>query len=512
MPFSNFWFAAVILLAGLTPVISTSHEDYNESLRVKPLPNGKQLISFDFKIRTAMWGTSSIPMEETQHYRLFPLPLAQLLQQHDISELHLTLNAGKWNQAQWGHQDVASTAGGAELWAWISMSDSDEDLTSKWQALTNGLSGLFCASLGSLDHRRATRPRAGFRPVGLLLDDRKHDLMHAMLPSEGVCTENLTPFVKMLPCKTRSGIASLLNPHRIFDTDWHGLSIQVYSPQQGTLELELTVHAVMDPVRLSLHGLKDWSFSSIFGGAISQTCLAASSAWVKVHSPIHDPFSVIPRPSIAVEGVSAYNLSIENVPLDIRVNYQNPYVEYGFSTQAPLPIHRVLHGGLGDGTLAVHIHNSHSAPLDVLWVESLPWFIVLYLHTLSLRVNGIEKGNLFQLISYETPNDNSQSSTLFEALIHLPAKSTVEIQLNIHKSSILYTEHPPDASRGWDLPPAIFFLPGGEKIYTTTLLAELPTPDFSMPYNVIIMTSTLLALFFGSVMNTVTRSFGWIPS
>lgn len=35
------------------------------------------------------------------------------------------------------------------------------------------------------------------------------------------------------------------------------------------------------------------------------------------------------------------------------------------------------------------------------------------------------------------------------------------------------------------------------RIYTSNVLVDLPTPDFSMPYNVIIMTSTLLALFFG---------------
>lgn len=95
--------------------------------------------------------------------------------------------------------------------------------------------------------------------------------------------------------------------------------------------------------------------------------------------------------------------------------------------------------------------------------------------------------------------------------MQIPPQSTVHISVDIGKASILYTEHPPDASRGWDLPPAIFTLPGRTRVYTSNLLAELPTPDFSMPYNVIIMTSTLVALFFGSVLNTVTRSFGWIP-
>ena len=41
----------------------------------------------------------------------------------------------------------------------------------------------------------------------------------------------------------------------------------------------------------------------------------------------------------------------------------------------------------------------------------------------------------------------------------------------------------------------------GERFYTESLLIRLPTPDFSMPYNVITLTCTVLALFFGSAFN-----------
>lgn len=48
------------------------------------------------------------------------------------------------------------------------------------------------------------------------------------------------------------------------------------------------------------------------------------------------------------------------------------------------------------------------------------------------------------------------------------------------------------------------------RLYTSKLLVDLPTPDFSMPYNVIIMTSTLIALFFGSIVNLGVRRWGII--
>ena len=48
---------------------------------------------------------------------------------------------------------------------------------------------------------------------------------------------------------------------------------------------------------------------------------------------------------------------------------------------------------------------------------------------------------------------------------------------------------------------------GPLRIFTSNLLLTLPTPDFSMPYNVITLTSTILALFFGSVFNFLTKRF-----
>jgi phosphatidylinositol glycan class T len=43
------------------------------------------------------------------------------------------------------------------------------------------------------------------------------------------------------------------------------------------------------------------------------------------------------------------------------------------------------------------------------------------------------------------------------------------------------------------------------EVRTTSLLVTLPTPDFSMPYNVIILTSTVMALVFGLVFNLLIR-------
>lgn len=76
-------------------------------------------------------------------------------------------------------------------------------------------------------------------------------------------------------------------------------------------------------------------------------------------------------------------------------------------------------------------------------------------------------------------------------------------------------EHEAAALRGLTLP---FLLPLSRfpssdgssyfvRLYTEPLLVNLPTPDFSMPYNVICLTCTVVAVCYGSFYNLLTRTF-----
>ena len=76
-------------------------------------------------------------------------------------------------------------------------------------------------------------------------------LLHGTLPREVVCTENLTPFLKLLPCKGKAGIASLLDGHKLFDASWQSMAIDVRSvcPENGSecsIEMEQKVDMVLD--------------------------------------------------------------------------------------------------------------------------------------------------------------------------------------------------------------------------------------------------------------------------
>ncbi len=41
-----------------------------------------------------------------------------------------------------------------------------------------------------------------------------------------MCTENLTPVVKLLPCRSDLGMGALLHPTRIFAAQYYAISVQ----------------------------------------------------------------------------------------------------------------------------------------------------------------------------------------------------------------------------------------------------------------------------------------------
>ena len=76
-------------------------------------------------------------------------------------------------------------------------------------------------------------------------------LLHGSLPGEVVCTENLTPFLKLLPCKGKAGISSLLDGHKLFDASWQSMAIDVMpvcpgDSSQCMVKMEQTVDMVLD--------------------------------------------------------------------------------------------------------------------------------------------------------------------------------------------------------------------------------------------------------------------------
>ena len=101
--------------------------------------------------------------------------------------------------------------------------------SSGWKEVVNLLSGQFCASFNFIDSTASVQPKFSFRPEGFADPNniRNDSVFYAALPTETVCTENLTPWKKLLPCFAKSGLATLLNAVHVFNSNYFSLALDL---------------------------------------------------------------------------------------------------------------------------------------------------------------------------------------------------------------------------------------------------------------------------------------------
>jgi len=172
---------------------------------------------------------------------------------------------------------------------------------------------------------------------------------------------------------------------------------------------------------------------------------------------------------------------------------------------------------------------------ELVYFEQLPWWLTIYLHTLKVEVDDVPVHNINSVIVKKQikPSLQRVRPYSFALTIKFPRRHESEARresggtrkirmvFEYEKDLLLYTEYMSDANRGVDLNAASLIVRGGRggqaaerraaaasrRHWTVCGLMDLATPDFSMPYNVIIVTSTAMALFFGSLFNLLVRDY-----
>ena len=147
------------------------------------------------------------------------MALAQFISKYSVKEVNLGLSKGHWKPKQWEYP-IRYHVNGAELW--VIFQHSNTNLWKSWRDLTSLLSSHFCASLDFIDSAATIQPQFSLRPKGIFANGtyRKENIFYASIVNEAVCTENLTPWKKLLPCFSKAGIASLLNSANIFNSNY----------------------------------------------------------------------------------------------------------------------------------------------------------------------------------------------------------------------------------------------------------------------------------------------------
>uniref|UniRef100_A0A0A9EP81 GPI-anchor transamidase, putative n=1 Tax=Arundo donax TaxID=35708 RepID=A0A0A9EP81_ARUDO len=462
---------------------------------------------------------------------------------------------------------------GVELWAIFDLPLSEIDAT--WKNLTHTLSGLFCASINFLESSTAfSAPQWGFKL-------NEGNLRYGALPREAVCTENLTPWLKLLPCRDKAGVASLLYRPSIYKGYYHSQKLKLRSSQSVGIILDQTLTAVLQPNTVNskqLHATDgqlqpSWSIRHLFNRKLSGKCPVSKSSriYLEIDKGIVDkvkksgidvswnneffvlsnnPDRVIKElDSLKVQSSSLYEYDVsaysEDEPFDLGMTWKLPLI--WSCTPSPYHTSRFLmgsgneRGSIALSFLSTNLHkqilgSSNDCSIKAVIFQVVPWYVKVYYHSLDIFIDGNRK-TIPEVVDkiHVTPSEDKLLPGTLEMQLRFPCSmQSATLTLDFDKGFLHIDEYPPDANQGFDIPSALVSFPefnstrsypeidsslgspllenfqedGVVKSYTEVLLVPLTTPDFSMPYNVITFTCTVLALYFGSLLNALRRRIG----
>lgn len=535
----HFKIPSFFILITLMKFVFPQNDFFHEELMLKPLPSGHVYAHFQF---TTLWETTK-DITTFQHSHLFPRGLGEIISRHNVNELHLTLTKGLWNYQKWGYP-YHDAGPGAEIYSWFHEDVNNVD--DEWKGLTNALAGLFCASLNFVNPANSVSPEFTFLPTGVL--DRSINssyLRYSSLPKEIVCTENLTPFKKLLPCNSKKGLATLLNSAYIHNTNYHSIGVHFRVTcssmfcTKTSLELRQSVSLIYDTIT---DVSQNWSVRKFFGMGIRGACPLAtlSNVYIDIsNNNTNQVYELMPPPSAKIVSLRGGQLN-EIAVYDIRSlsskGIFNIEVLYNTAHTAGLNYPPILYAnryviGYGQerGSLVTKIYNNYWQTLNIILLESIPWYLPVYLHSVKITC-GTE--NIIPLIQRYLPGKERKNPYYLELILSLPPQSVTKFSIEMDYSFLKWQEYPPDANHGFYIGPSIIttLLPiarnytaiqfdgstitssfnASRDVYlvqlkTESLLISLPTPDFSMPYNVICLACTAVALAFGPLHNISTK-------
>lgn len=480
--------------------------------------------------------------------RLVPRPIAEILLQSDVKEFHISLTQGLWRYESWGYP-VVDAAPGAEARSWFAGENlTASDVDDQWKRVTSTFSGIVCASLNFMDKTNTIAPKFGFQPQFVSPSSKnftKH-VRFSSLPREIVCTENLTPWKKLLPCNSRHGFASLLNSGHVHNTNYHSLALKFRtlcnSREECILEFTETANLVYDPKLLGSNNNFDFSLRRMFGQGLNGHCALADSSKIYVNLELPIPYEITPLPmynTTSTRGGQTTQFGVYDIQqlrdsklFNIAWVLRRPQNYVLLPQPPPLIAHRYIVGyGQERGKIITQITNNHYKQLPIVLQENIPWYMPIYMHTLKIRNH--QTGEIIEpnVIQYR-PGVQRERPYYLELTFKLPAKTSVEISFDFDYIFLKWLEYPPDANHGHYVSSGVIttMLPTARNytaiplsgyrfadsfnasrnsyiltLRTESLILSLPTPDFSMPYNVICLACTVVALAFGPIHSVATK-------
>ncbi|XP_017302342.1 GPI transamidase component PIG-T [Diaphorina citri] len=286
----------------------------------------------------------------------------------------------------------------------------------------------------------------------------------------------------------------------------------------------------------------NWSMRKLFGNGVPSSCSQAetSAVYVDITANLTGPvFEIFPDPTqvlTSLHGGQKHHIAMYNLIEITKERIFNVYTIHEKPRVSPVSIqptlyaHRYITGyGQERGGIVTKIHNKHRTPLKIIYLENIPWFTPLYYHTLKITSGNKE---IIPLIKKYIPGKARVRPYYLEVAFEAPARSVTTLSVDFTYMFLKWQEYPPDANHGFYLGSAIItaLLPTARnytaipqtqsliknsfnisrdgylvQLRTEALIVALPTPDFSMPYNVICLACTVVALAFGPLHNIASK-------
>eukprot|EP00012_Vannella_robusta_P008851 CAMPEP_0206198700 /NCGR_PEP_ID=MMETSP0166-20121206/9798_1 /ASSEMBLY_ACC=CAM_ASM_000260 /TAXON_ID=95228 /ORGANISM="Vannella robusta, Strain DIVA3 518/3/11/1/6" /LENGTH=378 /DNA_ID=CAMNT_0053616613 /DNA_START=117 /DNA_END=1254 /DNA_ORIENTATION=+ len=351
-------------------------ETFHEELLVRPLADGNLFAHLQF--------TSAIQFNpqntSLNHFSLFPKPVAQAIQKFGTEHVQLTFTQGRWHENHWG-APLLDAPSGVQL---IASFLPSRDAKSEWKSLIHALSGMFCASIDVLDETKSVEPQYSYsdllRQNSKLEQEKERDqqlqwqeelmndleskmtergesvegewkkmqnlpqssktfamnreriskqressppsrLFYGEMPEEAVCTENLTPWSKLLPCRSESGLGRLLHSLPLYDSLYHSMGVtmryslpdhcnSVETCDSVTLELIQTLGVVF-----RTEEMEEIDIAKLYSEpALSGCVLSNDNSFVYVQMPAEGDITVSPATGEKIENSPLIATSFPQYP------------------------------------------------------------------------------------------------------------------------------------------------------------------------------------------------------
>lgn len=197
--------------------------EYKESVEFHTLTGGFVAGHYKFTQSLPIPQDNKLDAEEVD-FGCFPRSIVELEEEYPLGKLRVAFSKGRWYGDVWGVYPLEPSSMGVQVDALL----EHDGWENNWKRMTATLAGMFCASINNVDHHSTLYPHLLIPSINsqsmAVNNNTPYLFLKALLPNEAVCTENLTPWTKLLPCGVSVIIISVFKNHFSANLGWTGFA------------------------------------------------------------------------------------------------------------------------------------------------------------------------------------------------------------------------------------------------------------------------------------------------